>query len=97
MAKFKNYVYREVFLEKTRRKCSMSKYRVFNVYADKDKKKLLMCDCDVVSFSEISHYGVGIDIVNNMIRIFTCDDDIVINTTICTLQVRKIYEGEIVK
>lgn len=81
-----------IFLKPSRRKCSVSDYRCFDIY-DQDMNKIDIPDCDVIDIKieniKFAYVSLEIGIKNNMIHIWShnkLDFEPIINTFIIHLK-----------
>lgn len=63
-----------IYLKQSRRKCSVSEYRCFDIY-DQDMNKINIPDCDVIDIRieniKFAFISLEIGIENNMIHIWS--------------------------
>lgn len=62
----------DIYIKPSKRKCSISDYKCFDVY-DQDMKKINMPDCDVISivFENVSFGSINMEIVDGKIHIWS--------------------------
>lgn len=65
---------KSIYLKPSRRKCSVSEYRCFDIY-DQDMNKINILDCDVIDICieniKFAFISLEIGIENNMIHIWS--------------------------
>lgn len=61
-----------IYIKPSKRKCSISDYKCFDIY-DQDMKKIPMGDCDVIDIEiqNVSFGKISMEVVNGMIHIWS--------------------------